>query len=194
MTQLFSYSLAQLVVPVVVPVIPPVNFSSGGSGNVVIIGPVIHIRKTATPTTLPYGGGLVRYEYIVTNPGTLPISNITLNDDKCSSVTFLSGDTNHDTVLDLTESWNFRCAISLSTTTTNLAVVRGNVNNLSASDFATATVMVATRNVVPQVLGVSTTTVAVTSYPTLPNAGLEPETGYEAMFSLWKRMLSFLGL
>src|SRR5207237_10575842 len=52
------------------------------------------------PRTRPYAG---------TPPGDTPLSSATLSDDKCSSVTFVSGDSNSDGKLDPGETWSYSC-------------------------------------------------------------------------------------
>jgi hypothetical protein len=87
--------------------------------------PAIHIVKVANPTLLPVGGGPVTYTYAVTNVGNVPLSNVTVVDDKCSPVVFLNGDTNNDAKLDLTETWHYSCTKTITVTTTNTAVSTG---------------------------------------------------------------------
>lgn len=116
--------------------------------------PLIHVTKIPSPLALSAGGGIITYTERVTNPGAVALSNVLINDDKCSPVTYLSGDTNNDSKLDPSEAWIYTCQTNLMQTTTNTAVVTGEANNMSARDFAIATVVVAV--------------------PGLPNTGLEP--------------------
>ncbi|MDP2299802.1 MAG: ice-binding family protein, partial [Actinomycetota bacterium] len=60
---------------------------------------LIDITKTASPTSLPAGGGTVTYTYTVTNPGTVEFSDVVVTDDMVSPVTYVSGDTNGDGIL-----------------------------------------------------------------------------------------------
>lgn len=87
--------------------------------------PAIHVVKIANPTLLPVGGGPVIYSYAVTNVGNVPLSNVTLVDDKCSPVVFLNGDTNGNAKLDLTETWHYSCTTTITVTTTNTVVATG---------------------------------------------------------------------
>jgi uncharacterized repeat protein (TIGR01451 family) len=119
-----------------------------------IVPPLIHVEKIPSPLTLMAGGGLVTYTETVTNPGVVALSNVSLVDDKCSPMQFISGDTNNDQMLDPSESWVYTCSSNLSETTTNTAVATGEANGLTVRDFAIVTVVVA---------------IAV---PALPNAGL----------------------
>jgi LPXTG-motif cell wall-anchored protein len=70
------------------------------------------------------------------------MTGITLIDDKCSTTTLISGDTNGDAKLDVTETWIYRCSMTLSTTTTNTVVATGWANGLSSIDIANAIVVV----------------------------------------------------
>lgn len=108
-----------------------------------IVPPLIHVTKIPNPLTLFFGGGTVTYTEKITNPGTVPLSNVSLTDDKCSPLTFVSGDTNNDTNLDTTETWTFTCSTILDSTTTNTAIASGDANGFTARDFAIATVVVA---------------------------------------------------
>jgi hypothetical protein len=57
-------------------------------------------------------GDTVTWEYIVTNIGTVPLSNVNVEDDQLASIgvtpTYVSGDTNNNGLLDLTETWIYR--------------------------------------------------------------------------------------
>jgi uncharacterized repeat protein (TIGR01451 family) len=133
-------------------VAPPVTSSggsSGGSGSYLsIISPAIrvtkiHVTKVSSPLALPVGGGMVTYTNTVTNPGTVPLRNINLVDDTCGPVTYISGDKNGDSNLDPGETWIYACSANLTKTTTNIVVATGQTTGLTASDFATTTVVVA---------------------------------------------------
>lgn len=107
-----------------------------------IVPPLINVTKIPNPLTLLAGGGMVTYTNKVTNPGTLPLSNIQLTDDKCGPVKYISGDTNKDSKLDTTETWTYTCQTKLDKTTVNTIVASGETNGLIARDFAIATVIV----------------------------------------------------
>ncbi len=104
--------------------------------------PDIHLTKTASPSVLPYGGGQVDYTYQITNTGDLPLSDITLTDDKCNSVVFASGDANQDNLLDLAEIWTYKCSANLIEATTNTAIASGKANGQTVKDTATASVTI----------------------------------------------------
>jgi len=132
-----------------------VSTSDIASATVVVgvpsVPPLIHVTKVPNPLSLVSGGGMVTYTEKVTNPGTVALSNVILKDDKCAPMQYISGDVNGDSKLDINETWTYTCSGNLSKTTTNTAIVSGNANGLTATDFAIATVIVAA--------------------PTLPNTG-----------------------
>jgi LPXTG-motif cell wall-anchored protein len=107
-----------------------------------IVPPLIHITKVPSPLTLSSGAGLVTYTKKVTNPGEVALSNVTVTDDQCSPINFISGDTNGDGMLDTTETWTYTCSTNLTATRTNTAIATGMANGLVATDFALATVVV----------------------------------------------------
>jgi len=107
--------------------------------------PVIDIVKTANPTSLPAGGGNVDYTYIITNPGNVSLENVVLTDDKCSSVTYVSGDDNSNDILEITEIWTYTCGMNITVDTTNIATVEGIYNSqIIGPVIAEATVIVET--------------------------------------------------
>lgn len=106
------------------------------------IPPLIHITKIPNPLALPAGPGLVTYDFAVSNVGIAPMTNVTVTDQKCGAVTFLSGDTDLDARLDVGEIWNYQCAMTLNQTTENTVTATGQANGLTATDIAVSTVVV----------------------------------------------------
>jgi hypothetical protein len=106
-------------------------------------GPHIQIAKSANPTSLPAGGGPVTYAYTVTNGGSVPLIGVTVVDNTCAPVHYVSGDANGNGALDLTETWMFTCAVMVTATTTNVAIAHGRDAAGRGTDAsATATVTV----------------------------------------------------
>lgn len=102
----------------------------------------IQIVKVASSTVVTRGE-TVLYTYNVTNIGDVPLRQIVVVDDKCDPVTYSSGDTNGDTILDLTETWVYTCSTAITQTTTNVAVVTGiDPSGNAVTDQDTATVVV----------------------------------------------------
>jgi len=115
----------------------------GGSGPATkdYISSGIAIDKVADPTLI-YTGETVNYGYVVTNPGTNPLSDVTVVDDKCSPVSGpveLSG--NGDALLDPGEQWQYTCSTAVSVDTVNTATATG-IDTLQreVSDTDTASV------------------------------------------------------
>lgn len=106
--------------------------------------PLIHVAKTATPATLPAGGGSVTYDYTVTNTGTVIMDNITVTDNKCANIVWGQGDADSDGRLDFDETWLYSCTTALTETTTNTVTATGDANGYTATDTADVTVTVAT--------------------------------------------------
>ncbi len=123
------------------------------------VPPLIHVKKVPTPHSLPAGGGTVTYSEEVTNPGTVTLNNVVLKDDKCAPMRLVSGDTNSNGKLEVTETWRYTCRTNLANTTTNTAKVTGEANGYKVTDVAIATVPVAT------------------AIPKLPNTGSPAQMG-----------------
>ncbi len=117
--------------------------------------PLINIVKVPSRLTpFPYGGGAVTYTYTVTNPGVVPMHNVVVTDNKCSPVSYVSGDTNNNNLLDPDETWTYTCKTYVPVSMWNAATVEGRANGFTAIGYAFATVLVAT--------------------PGLPNTGFPP--------------------
>jgi len=82
----------------------------------------IDLVKVASSSWITRGTTVV-YSYTVTNIGDDPLRQVAVVDDKCSPVTYVDGDVNSDTILDLTEVWRYRCSAVITVQTTNIATV-----------------------------------------------------------------------
>ncbi len=127
-----------------------------------VVPPLIHVTKLPSPLALGAKGGLITYTEKVSNPGTIALSNVQLNDDTCAPMVRISGDTNGDNKLDPSETWTYTCQAMLAKTTTNTAIATGEANGMTVRDFAIATVVVAA------------------AAPKLPNTGAGPAEGVPA--------------
>jgi uncharacterized repeat protein (TIGR01451 family)/LPXTG-motif cell wall-anchored protein len=112
--------------------------------------PLINVVKTPDPLALTAGPGSVTYTYKVTNPGMVPLSNVTVTDDKVSPVNYVSGDLNADRLLQSNETWIYTATMKLNATTTNTATAKGSANGMTAMDIAFATVVVTQPAIVTQ--------------------------------------------
>jgi hypothetical protein len=106
--------------------------------------PVIHIVKAADPSDSSSGTVSVTYTYTVTNPGTLPLSDVSVTDDKIDTVTYVSGDTNDDHLLQPGETWIFTGTAELTATTTNIGTAHGTAEGEEVTDAAFVRVVVRT--------------------------------------------------
>ncbi len=141
-------------------IVPPCSSGCGGGGS---IPPLIKVTKIASPQTLSAKGGIVTYTEQVSNPGLFALSDVSITDDKCAPVNYISGDTNGDSKLDPTETWIYTCRAKITKTTTNTVTVLGTANYLTAKDSAIATVIV---------------------NPKLPNTGLAPKPTFTRSLSI----------
>jgi hypothetical protein len=123
-----------------IPIPTPVAVT--GSSNYWAPLPLINVTKIPSPLTLPSGPGSVTYTYTVTNVGKVAMGGIWVKDNKCTPVSYVSGDTNSDSKLDIDETWVYRCTKTVSQTETNAAVAHGNANGWDGYDNANATVVV----------------------------------------------------
>ncbi|MDR3519464.1 MAG: ice-binding family protein [Candidatus Pacebacteria bacterium] len=136
------------------PATSPSSSPQGGGGGQLFPAPLISVLKVPTPLALPSGPGSVTYNYTVSNPGTIPLTAVTLVDNKCPIINFVSGDINNNAQLDTNETWHYSCTAPLSQTTTNSVTATGKGDGMTATDVASATVIVGT--------------------PGLPNTGIVP--------------------
>jgi hypothetical protein len=133
--------------------------------------PGIAVDKTAKPTSLPAGGGSVTYTYVVTNTGNMPLSNVSLGDDKCDAISAPTGDTNANEKLDVGETWTYTCTMDVKATITNVATATGYAGDTKVDATDTVTVTVA-----PPPTGTPEPEVTPTPTPT-PSGTVEPATG-----------------
>ncbi|HEY4633410.1 MAG TPA: hypothetical protein VIH00_05780 [Candidatus Limnocylindrales bacterium] len=104
--------------------------------------PAISLDKVADPTEVPADGADVTYTYTVSNVGDTALSDVTVEDDTCSPVDYVSGDDNTNDLLDLDEIWIFTCTMLITEDTTNVAIAHGWDGENEVTDDATADVTV----------------------------------------------------
>jgi hypothetical protein len=72
--------------------------------------PAIHVAKSSTTTSIATAGQVVPYTFVVTNPGNVTLTGITVTDPNCSAApAYVSGDLNTDSMLQTSESWTYTC-------------------------------------------------------------------------------------
>jgi hypothetical protein len=105
----------------------------------------LNVDKTADQTSIT-PGTTVNYTYTVTNTGSFALDTVAINDDRCLSVTGPTGDTNSDSILQMSETWVYMCSQVLHATTTNTATVTAHDpwdHAVQDTDTYTVTVQVA---------------------------------------------------
>ncbi len=147
-----------------------------GSDKAAPLVNIINITKIAYPLTLPEEGGDITFTYRVNNPGVVPVSDVSVIDDKCSAMSGKLGDTNGNNLLDIQEVWLYTCTTHLNNTTTNTVSVTSYANELKAVGYATLTVTVATHT--------------ASAVPHLPNMG----TNADLKHIVWEILGGFLGV
>lgn len=92
---------------------------------VLIVEPAISLTKVPLvpvvldPDATPFAGPDVptprpaEYTYAVANAGTVPIAEVVVTDDRCDAVTYVDGDTDSNSTLDVSEVWNYDCVTAL---------------------------------------------------------------------------------
>jgi hypothetical protein len=103
--------------------------------------PGIHLNKTGP--IYAYVGDNITYTYQVSNTENQPLSNVTVTDDSCGPVSYVSGDDNHNDKLDHNEIWTFSCTttpvFSFPDPLINTATATGVWQEQTASDTANYT-------------------------------------------------------
>jgi uncharacterized repeat protein (TIGR01451 family) len=95
--------------------------SGGGSGGGFSPNPDIAITKV--PSVMQaYDGDTITYTYTVTNPGDVPLSSVSVTDDRIGVATYQSGDTNDDDRLGTDETWIFSANYTITAEDPDLMV------------------------------------------------------------------------
>lgn len=104
--------------------------------------PSIQVDKESSDFVMH--GETIIYTYKVRNTGNVPLSNIQVLDDKCSDVSYVSGDANNDGILQTDEEWSYACEFDTYVTDldeiTNTAYASGVHNGITVTDEDSATV------------------------------------------------------
>lgn len=104
--------------------------------------PQIFVTKAADPIALSSNSGDVIYTYRITNPGNIPLSNISIVDNKIPTLTYVSGDMNNDSLLQTEEAWVYTGRMFLTETTSNTVTAKGTGNGTTVQSIAEVTVPV----------------------------------------------------
>ena len=97
--------------------VPDKQVNATNQAQTLVIEPGITLTKTASASAV-IAGSDVTYTFVVSNTGDVGMPLTGPTDDKCSPVTFVSGDTNGNGLLDgadsgSPESWTFTCTRTL---------------------------------------------------------------------------------
>ena len=106
------------------------------------VQPTINVDKSASASVVRTGRQ-VTYTYVVTTAGPESLEKVTVTDDKCSPVTFVSGD-DGDGGLEPGESWSYTCTTALTSSTVNTATATGSDddgNTVTDTDTASVSVV-----------------------------------------------------
>ncbi|QDT11456.1 beta strand repeat-containing protein [Planctomycetes bacterium K23_9] len=91
-------------------------------------GPQLAVGSTAT------------FTYVVTNTGTASLGSVNVSDDQGVTVTFVSGDTNSNGILETTETWTYTGTRTVTAGQyNNIGTVTGNPVDGNGTDIAGAT-------------------------------------------------------
>ncbi len=152
--------------------------------QVVAIHPAVALAE-AVPAPVA-AGARSTFDYVVTNPGDVPVSGVRIASSACAPVGRVGADPNANRLLDPGEAWGFRCRTLLASTTADVAVV-------SAQDVLLATSVTATSSAPAVVTGRHTidspsTTAPAPGSPTptdqgggveAPTPSYDPGSGYD---------------
>ena len=112
--------------------------------------PSIHVVKLPLNQVVDAANPNATFHYAVTANGDVPLTDVTLGDDKCPGVTATGGDTNDDQILDLDEVWTYDCTVAVFADQTNTATATGHYGDTPVTDTATAdTIVTAQQSVAP---------------------------------------------
>ena len=107
----------------------------------VVQDPRVSLVKTAAVAdgTADHAGDVINYSIDVSNTGNMTLTGITVSDPSVTGLTYVSGDTDGDNKLDLTETWHY----TASHTVTQADIDNGGVVNPALTYTNTASVTTA---------------------------------------------------
>ena len=120
------------------------DVTSMDTATVTVETPVVNIVKTPTSQTV-LSGGAASFTLTVTNAGNVSLSSVVVTDPLCNTaVSYQSGDSNTNNVLETTETWVYTCTTTNVTADfTNTVMVTGTPptgSDVTDDDTATVTV------------------------------------------------------
>ena len=77
--------------------------------------PLLEVVKSSTTSSITAAGQVVPYRFAVSNKGNVALTGITVTDPKCAAApAYVSGDSDADSKLDLSETWIYSCSHTVS--------------------------------------------------------------------------------
>ena len=128
------------------PQLVPISYGGGGGGGGgggFSPNPDIEIAKMADRTQA-HEGDTITYTYTVDNPGDVPLSSVSVTDNRIGVVPYQSGDTDNDGRLDTDETWIFAANYTVTTddnlTLVNTAAASGAYLSQRVTDWTSVSV------------------------------------------------------
>jgi uncharacterized repeat protein (TIGR01451 family) len=111
------------------------DLSTPAPTGTLVITPDVDADAPGSGPQIPVGGKAV-FTYIVKNTGTVEISNVVVTDSRLSGLTFVGGDTDGDSKLDLTETWTYKAQeiVTSSAEIANTGTVTGTGGTVQVTD------------------------------------------------------------
>jgi uncharacterized repeat protein (TIGR01451 family) len=111
------------------------DLSTPAPGPTLIVTPDFDADTPGSGPQIPVGGKAV-FTYLVTNTGTVEISNVSVTDNRLTGLTFLGGDSDNDTKLDVGEEWRYQAEeiVSSSAEIANTGTVTGTGGSIPVTD------------------------------------------------------------
>ncbi|MDD5298680.1 MAG: Ig-like domain-containing protein, partial [Rhodocyclaceae bacterium] len=117
------------------------DLTTAASASTTVVTPMMDANTAADSVTIRVNGEAL-FAYKVTNTGTAALANVQVTDNVVSNVTYVSGDANHNGLLDVGETWTYTDFAVVSsvgvqaTSATVTAVNAGTGQAATASDMA----------------------------------------------------------
>jgi len=112
------------------------DLSTPASASTTIITPMADANTPADSVAIPVNGE-ARFTYLVANTGTAPLANVKVSDSAVSNVTYVSGDSNNNGLLDVGETWTYTDFQMISATGLQLSTATVTAVNANTGQSAT---------------------------------------------------------
>ena len=142
----------------------PNTYYAYSSKYITQVVPDLALDPVTPATTSITSGSKVAYTYKVRNPGTIGMSGVHVRAQNCANVSYFSGDSDSDQVLDTSETWTFKCLTSAINSTQIDETVTATAENIYNGAVITTAERKVSVNVVTQPTLTITKTVHDGSY------------------------------